>query len=154
VQVALPRRHRGCTHVEVAREPADDEVRAGLVEHADHALVRLRKHRVVGVHERDQLTARVPDAQVARSAEPAVGSRHHPDVGEAVGVVARNRGGPVGRTVVDHDDLEVAVGLREDAVDGLGQVVLDVEGGHDHAQPGSSRGLSPQRLQRPNRALS
>jgi len=45
--------------------------------------------------------------------------------------------GVVGGTVVDHDQLEVAVGLREHAVDGMEDERGPVEGGDDHRELGS-----------------
>ncbi|CAL1240032.1 protein of unknown function [Candidatus Methylocalor cossyra] len=85
---------------------------------------------IVGVEKRDVAAPRLPEPEIAGRADAAVVLVEHPDpwvveAGEAGGRV-------IGRTIVDDDQLEVAVGLRQDA----GNAPLDqpsaVVARHDH----------------------
>gem|GEM_PF-2628576 len=114
-------------------------------------LVRLPE--VVGVQEGDHRPGGDRHARVARRRHAAVRAAQpaHAAVGEPG---AEARGGVVGRAVVDHDDLEVAVGLRERARDRLPDDAGAVEGrdhdGHPHASPTGARRVP--RARRPGRA--
>jgi hypothetical protein len=98
---------------------------------------------VVAVQEQDVGAGRRPQPGVAGPAQAGGGwrvDRGHPGVppGVAVGDVGgRGAGG-----VADRDQLEVAVGLREDRVQGLGQPAGDPVGRDDDAEAGHSV-LSP-----------
>jgi hypothetical protein len=52
----------------------------------------------------------------------------HPRI--APGIRIKQGGGAVGRAAVDDYELELAEGLREDAVNGLTQKALAIEDGH------------------------
>ena len=71
-------------------------------------------------------------AAVARGAVALVGLIHHDDAG----VLGRKRlhDGQRGilAAIVDADDLDVLVRLRQDALKALSQILLHVADGHDH----------------------
>ena len=93
----------------------------------DPELQRPRQQPVVGVEEDEQLAVALADAGVAGGREAEVLLADAADAGEALGDSAR----VVGRAVVDDDDLDLGVGLREDALDRLVEVAGLAEAGDD-----------------------
>src|SRR5205823_2597892 len=70
---------------------------------------------VVDVHELDPLAAGQLDAPVSIGHQADVGVvGHDPDAGIPLRPGGQQGGGVVGRLVVDHQDVEVAVGLLDD----------------------------------------
>jgi hypothetical protein len=60
-----------------------------------------------------------------------------PDMfGMAGGVIARDFPAPVARTIVGDDQLPIGKGLRQHAVDRLGQIAIPVIDDDDGADPG------------------
>ena len=92
----------------------------------------VRLHPVVAVQEQDPVARRPVDADVARRAQAAVllVDDGQPSVPACLLVAQLARA--VRRAVVDHDDLKVAVGLRDDAVQRLPEVGQHVVDGHYH----------------------
>ena len=88
----------------------------------------VRHRHVVGVVEGDPLAGRAREAEVPRARETAVSAL---DDGHAAGVCAEHPRRVVGRAVVDDDDLEVLLGLREDAVEAFGEPAAAVVGRDD-----------------------
>ena len=116
------------------RDRAGHEVGAAA-QLAPHHVVRRRRHDVVAVGEGEQLARGHLGPGVAGGPEPVVVGVEDPDpVGVGGGVGVRDRPGGVGRAVVDDHDLEGGVGLREQAVEALAEVVLDVVGRHHDRQ--------------------
>ncbi len=99
------------------------ELRAGMRgEHVRQAGEELRPPRVVGVEIGDQLAARDLEAVVARlpldrSAAAVALVVHHANARVLRRVAVHQRGGLIGRRVVDEDQLPVRERLREHAVD-------------------------------------
>jgi len=113
-----------------------DQPRLGVrVERRDLHLELVRQPDVIRVEERDQLTARGGDCEVARRAVPAVLTawvREQPDTtGVRAGEPPRGVGAGVRRAVVDEQQLPVLVRLRDHALDRLGEVRLAVLEGDD-----------------------
>ena len=126
------------------RHRADADVRAALQQRTAEPLVGLHQHDVVRVAEREVPSRGAGDAGVARRADAEVRLGDQPDPPVGVGVPAGDLRRPVGGPVVDEHDLELRVGLREEAgqagVEGAGGVVE----GHDHAQPRQHRAPASQ----------
>ncbi len=102
---------------------------------------------VVGVDGQDVAAAGVPDAIVARGAEPLVGLADDRQAGSGEGVQHR-AGGDVRRAVVHHDDLvEVLLRNRADAVDRLAHEVAVIEARNDEAHQGFGASRPGGRLQ-------
>jgi hypothetical protein len=91
---------------------------------------------VVAIHAGQELAAGEAKGFVERSGEPAIFADRQPHACVARRVVPEDRGRRVLRAVVDHDQLEVAERLAEDAVDGLGEVPLAVVDGHEDGDGG------------------
>src|ERR1043165_535825 len=83
----------------------------------------MREPDVVGIDEGDELAAGVAKGEVARDVGAGVLLREQRDL---LAVLLDDRARAVGRAVVDDEELEVAVGLREDAVDGARNPALAV----------------------------
>lgn len=79
----------------------------------------------------------VEDVVVVRRGADVAGQPQVPDARVLRGVPAADVLGPVARGVVGDDQLEVLVGLAEQGVERLGQVLLAVVHGQADAQPGS-----------------
>ena len=62
-----------------------------------------------------------------------------PDARVASGELAADRPGVVGRCIVEDHQLEIAIGLGEDRLDGLGEVALSVVDGEPDADAGNRR---------------
>ena len=105
-----------------------------LLQRLGHLRERAGRDGVVGVDERQELAARVLDPEVAGDALPGVGLLEERDAAVVLGDPVNDVAGAVGRTVVDHDDLEVVQRRGQQAVEALPDVGLDVVGRHDHAQ--------------------
>ena len=82
-------------------------------------------------------------ADVAGRAEAAVGDVQHPHAVVAGGVRVGDRPRPVGRPVVDDDDLEVDALLGEQAVQRLGEPALHVVDRYDDATPAAAPTARP-----------
>ena len=126
----------------VADDLADDDVRSVARRGGVHALQRVVLDPVVVVDEVDELAACQVDADVAGPAGPArVRDVHDLDVG----VLGRQRvkpgRRPVGRAVVDEDELERAGrhGLSEQRIDAVVDVPAGVVDRDDHADGGLHR---------------
>ena len=70
---------------------------------------------------------------------------HEDPVPVPIDILRRDGGRPVGRPVVDDDHLELAEGLRLEAVEALREIVLDVVHRHDHGQPRLPSATQPNR---------
>ena len=86
---------------------------------------------VVRVEGAQILAARVRDQEVPCRGQPAVGRAEHRGLRPVEGVEHADRRG-IGRTVVDDENLEVLIRLREDALDCLADVGAQVVTGDDH----------------------
>ncbi len=110
--------------------------------------VRVRRYDVVGVDEAEQVAGGMTESLVAGRAETLVGGVDDPDALVAgrhgLGQVARS----VVRAVVDDDDLQPVVPLRQEAVEALHDVPLDVVDRDDDADQGGG----PRRAPTPHRA--
>ena len=99
------------------------------------------RHRdVVGVHAGDQRRARFGQSAVegADESEPAVAQHADAAVGRREPVEDLRR--RVGRRIVDRQQLEIRVRLREHAAHSGFHEALRVPDGHDHADVGSAGG--------------
>lgn len=106
--------HRGLPAHAVGPQPVDvagDEVGARLLERRQHPFVRVGRHDVIAVHERQIAAARRSDPRVAGRAEPRVLLLDQPESPVPRGEFAGDAWTPVGGTVVDHDHFEVRHGL-------------------------------------------
>ena len=92
---------------------------------------------VVGVHACDVLAAHRRDAGVQRRREPLVGAPEHADAAIAGCKFLGDGRGPVGRSVIDHDQLERRERLPEDALHRLFQECFAIPDGEEHGDPGS-----------------
>src|SRR5690606_6062746 len=81
----------------------------------------------------EELAGGVPYPGVAGGAEPRVRLADQPEPRVPLGEVGRDVRAPVGRPVVDHDDLEVPPGLGRDRRQAGLQVRLHVVARDDHA---------------------
>ena len=145
--------HEGSSFIDVIEQRvAPPTSRRRLTQRGDLALELGREPDVVRVQEREELTARAGDADIARTrwAARMVDADHlQPFVHEAVEDIM----GVVGRTVIDHDHLEVSMALVQYGVDRGGQEPGSVERGDDDAhtlwwehyrdRPGQSGWLGP-----------
>ena len=98
----------------------EDGVEAGIA--GERGLLPLESvgaRTVVGVHEREHRALRHLDGCVSGRAVARV---LLVDVAHALAVASRDRGAAVARAVVDDDQFERAIGLREDAFDRLPEV--------------------------------
>ena len=103
----------------VVDQIAEHEVGAARLERGDRPLDLLRLQPVIGIHQADHLAARCRQALVEGVADATVGLAD--PTGQPAGVAPDDLEGAVGRGAVDHDVLDLGVGLREHAVDGAGQ---------------------------------
>ena len=108
--------------VDEDRAAADQcDIRVSL-EVVDLALDPVRERDVIGVEAREIRAARDVTRVLQRDDEAGVWLLDHASA-RVGGLQARERlRGPVGRTVVDRDDLDVTVRLAGDALDRLVQV--------------------------------
>ena len=87
---------------------------------------------VVSIHQGDVLAARLCQARVQCAGPPAVDPMlEKADALIALRIIADDLCRVVLRPVIDDDELEVAEGLRQDAVDGFGQVRFAIVDGHE-----------------------
>jgi hypothetical protein len=86
---------------------------------------------VVAVYEAEVLALGGGGGGGDADASALVGGGGDADAGVLVGVVVGDGEGAVGGAVVPDQQLEVGIGLGEDAFDGLGEVVFAVVGGDD-----------------------
>ncbi len=131
--------HRGLLLRAVRAQPVDvarHEVGSGLVEHAQHPLVRLGRDHVVAVDEGEMGAARLARARVAGGTEPGIGLVDEPEAAVAFGVAAGDLPTAVRGAVVDHDDLEIRHGLPGQRLEAGTEVILDVVDGDDDAESG------------------
>ncbi len=117
----------------------DGDVRAALLEGGREPLVAVGQHGVVGVAEREVLAPGLRRPGVACGADAEVGLAEDADVVVLAGQVARDVGRAVDGPVVDQQDLELGVGLREQALHARLELSDRVVERHDHAQAGQVR---------------
>ena len=109
---------------------AEDHVDGGIrVEDLDLAFDLVGTKAVVRVEEGEVVTRRQLDRAVSRGAHARV---LLPLVAQRRAEAPRDVAAGVGRAVVEDDQLDGGVGLREDALDRLGQVRRAVEHGDHH----------------------
>jgi hypothetical protein len=136
--------------------PVDEhDVRVG-VEHRNFARELLGKPRIVRVEERDVLAARFADRSVPRAGAPAVVLV---EVAQPVSVRGQSFLGVVGRAVVDDEQLDVRIRLREDALHrfaDVGRAVVRRDRGRDarHRQRRVARAKRNQPQRRSSACLS
>ncbi len=142
VQPGQPRHRRDHAVLE-SRHVAGHQVGAGAEDPLDQCGVPVPRYDVVGVDEAEQVAGGMADTLVAGRAETLVGGVDDEDALVAgrhgLGQVARS----VVRAVVDDDDLQPAVPLRQQAVEALHDVRLDVVDRDDDAD--QRGGPSPHR---------
>ena len=124
----------------VALQPADHHVGAGPRDGGHHRLVGPGHQQVVGVEEGEVGAARLRDPPVAGGAQAGVGLVDDPEPRVLGGVPLGDGDGAVGAAVVDQDRLEPGVGLGQQALEGVGDVALDVVNGDDDTQ---EQGMTP-----------
>src|SRR5215470_6517335 len=132
--------------------PVDDDesrTRTGLERlHLPAQLLRLPE--IVSVQERQQLPLRVPYADVARGGDPPVPL---PDVLQIATIAAQLGDGAVRRPIVDNNQLEITIRLRQHAANACSDVRSLVVGRNNDAHGGthhdlrSSAGDSPSGLE-------
>ena len=122
----------------------DRDVRAARVQRAGEPFVALREHGVVGVAEREVAALGVRHAGVAGRADAAVRLADQPDVAVLTGQPPGHLGRAVHGAVVDQDDLEVGVGLRQQAVDTRLELADGGVERHHDAEPGQHRAATAQ----------
>ena len=151
-------RHREAArapHAVVAANQADpgvdDAERRIRVEERRGPLEEGGRQVVVGVDGEDVGAARALDRDVARARGAAVVDPVHGDAGLARRLLEDGERAPVGRAVVDHHDLEVAVGLPRHALERLREVVAGVEDGNDDRDARLAHPLASVRTSRPRR---
>ncbi len=133
----------GLARPERARVVVHQDVRvAGLPQPVGDRPQRVRGEGVVAVEE-DQVVAGGPlHPGVAGPAEPHVLRQpHRPYAGVAGRVLLDDRAAGVRRAVVDRDQLQVGVGLREDRFQAGGQVRLYRVRGDDDTEPGQGTSM-------------
>jgi hypothetical protein len=106
----------------------------------------LGQRHVVGVHPGDVRAAGEAQGLVQGPGVAGVGPADQADAGVAAGQFLEDRAAAVGGTVIDDDELEVAEGLRQDALGRLAHVRLAVE--HWHANGDRGRRVGHVRGQR------
>ncbi len=114
----------GIHHLDVAR----DEIRSGLRNRSYEQFVRVLGNDVVAVREDEELAVRVHGVQPRVPGVPGpLGVLTDQAEARIAGAELLRYGcGPVGRTVVDHDDLEVPERLAGDGLQALVEVGLNV----------------------------
>lgn len=142
---ALPRLLDDRAVVEDIGDSAHREVAAEGDGGTQEPLVHERLDEVVAVDEADPIAARDVDARVPSRREAAVRLVDDPDARVPRRVPVANRGAAVRGPVVDDDDLEVAMGLGEHAVEAAREVDLDVVDGDDDGDEGAC-GRAPNRI--------
>jgi len=118
--VGVDRRHVGPDHADLGMRP----------QHLDLRLDLPREKRVVRIEQCDELAAHVGEAEVPRRRDPTVplvNVAHRP------AITLDDGAGVVGRAVVDDDDLDVGIALRERALDRGADDSRPVVSGDDHA---------------------
>ena len=122
--------------VHLAR-PRTEQPDGGMrVEEGALARDALGHGQVVGVEPRHQRAAREAEGAVERAREPEARLALDPEA--RVADAREDLGRRVGRAVVDHDQLEVARRLREDAPDGVRDPRRAVVHGHQHRDRGDA----------------
>jgi hypothetical protein len=119
----------------VDRDQPDRGVRRRRADQRRH---RLRLPEIVPVEKGEQRTPRPPDAGVPRRPAaddpgPPTALVGLPDVDDPIAVGGQARRRRIGRSVIDHDHLQRAVGLTERALQRLVDAPGLVEGRNDHA---------------------
>jgi hypothetical protein len=89
-------------------------------------------HQVVGRGPRPKLAPRQREAVAQGLGQLLVRLRKNPHL-RMRRVAGQNLGRAVGRAVIDHDQLEILIGLGQHALDRLPQKVRVVINGQDHA---------------------
>lgn len=102
-------------------------------------LVGFRRNHVVGVQEREELTASVLDAEVAGDSLTGIGLGEDSDARLGALVLPQDIETAICRSVVDADDLEIPQRLTQGAVEALTQVGRHVVDRHDdrEVRPGT-----------------
>jgi hypothetical protein len=108
----------------------------------------LRMPQIVGVEIGDIGRLRQPRAQVARRGHTGVGDGFHPHTFVRGGKALRDCAGPVGRPIVDDDDVEFGVGLPDDARQRALEELFLVVGRNDCSHAGQL-GISARHLATP-----
>ena len=117
--------------VDDERPRADRDVLRMRVEEGELLREPMREHHVVGVEVGDERRARLAEAGIARRRHAAVRKRDDADARIASRRTRRRRGRAIGRTVVEHEELELGEIAREHAAHRLGDESLAVVDGHD-----------------------
>jgi hypothetical protein len=90
------------------------------------------QHDVILVEIDDPVGARRLQGAIARPGAAAVGLADHPQTPIRRGELSQDCGGVVARAVVDRHKLEIAMALRQHALDRLAQKFLAIVDQHDH----------------------
>ena len=94
---------------------------------------------VIAVDEANIIAFCVIEAEVACDGEAAVFGMEDADAGIAGGILVADLAAAVSGAVVDKKDLEVGIGLGQDAVQAFGQVGFCVVYGDDDGNHGDSK---------------
>src|SRR5699024_2483644 len=92
----------------------------------------VRMRHIVDIYKRHKLTVRLSHAPNTGTRSSRVGLVDNPDPRIPARVVLAHGERLIARAVIDHNDLEVVVVLREDAVQALGYVPDRVVRGHHY----------------------
>src|ERR1044072_426865 len=88
---------------------------------------RVWQQQIVGIEKNQVGSSAGADSGVASGGDALIRLAYITDFGKASDNLARL----IFRTIVDHNDLEVAIGLPADALDGFADEVRVVVGGND-----------------------
>ena len=97
-------------------------VRAGAFRVFQEPGVHRRLHQVVPVHEADPVSGGRCRTGKTSGGDPAVFLENSPNIGVLFHVIPDNPGGFILRAVVHHDNFQLRVGLRQEAVQAFTQV--------------------------------
>ena len=106
-----------------------------LVQPRDLAGKPIGQRNVVGVKPGDVLSARHADRMIGRCRRPLVLSHCNANALIAGGRRVHDPGRAIGRAVVDKNDLDIAIGLGEQALDSSSDPSRGVIGRHEGAHP-------------------
>ena len=135
--VVLPRE---AVLADVLAPAADDSVVGIRGKEGELAFESLRHADIVGVHARDQCTARFGEELVETGDETAILPRDDADSRIAGGMVAGDPDGGIGRAIVENQEFEVAKGLLQDRFHRLCQEAFAIIYAHRHADRGGAGG--------------